>query len=97
MITVQVRGGRGDVVLSSECRLDWVDLRHVDENEFPCLGSLLPYADTIFNERQVIRVRRELESQRIRELLGVDTAVEIERLCLAVEGGLHRYLWFLGD
>ena len=97
MLTMQVRGELGEIVLRGESRLDWQNVQHVNEDEFPLLGGLLPYADTMFNARQVVKVRREAGSPRIRELLGDDAVGEIERLCLAVEGGSHLYLWFLGD
>ncbi|HEY8983604.1 MAG TPA: hypothetical protein VIU15_29005 [Streptomyces sp.] len=97
MLTVQVRGESGNIVLRGECRLDWQDLQYVSGDEFPHLGGILPYADTMFNARQVVKVRQEAGSPRIRELLGDGVVEEIERLCLAVEGGSHLYLWFLGD
>ncbi|WP_037570638.1 hypothetical protein [Phaeacidiphilus oryzae] len=97
MITVQVRGERGDIVQRAECRLDWGALQQVDEDAYPHLGGLLPYADTMFNARQAVRVRGEVGSRTIRELLGEEAAAEIADLCRTVEGGSHRYLWFLGD
>lgn len=98
MISFEVRTESGEIVLRGSCGLDWTaSLQSIDEDEFPFLGSLLPYADTMFNSRQTERLRREIASQSVREILGRDSVAEIERLCLQVENGSHLYLWFLGD
>ena len=98
MINVQVRTESGEIVLRGSCTLDWMEtLRHIDEDEFPFLGSLLPYADTMFNSRQAERLRREIADRSVRNILGQDSVEEIERLCTQVENGSHLYLWFLGD
>lgn len=72
-------------------------LQYIDEDDFPFLGSMLPVEDTMFNSRQTRRLRRELSSEYIRDLLGENVVAEIERLCVRVEDGVHLYLWFLGD
>ncbi|MEV7387861.1 hypothetical protein [Streptomyces sp. NPDC091215] len=98
MISFQVRRETGDIVAHGSSQLDWMNtLQHVDADRFPFLGSLLPYADTMFNSRQIVRLRQELADRSVRELLGQDTAAEIEALCLQVEGTSHLHLWFLGD
>lgn len=98
MITMQVRGETGDIVARGSFGLDWMTaLRHVDADRFPFLGSLLPYADAMFNSRQTVRLRQEIADESVRELLGSEAASEIERLCQQVESGQHLYLWFLGD
>lgn len=98
MINLQVRTEAGEIVSRSSHGMEWTTaLQDVDEDMFPFLGSLLPYADTIFNSRQTERLRREIASQFICEILGQDLVMEIERLCLQVENGMHLYLWFLGD
>ncbi|MGW0660023.1 hypothetical protein [Streptodolium elevatio] len=98
MIDAQVRTESGEIVLRGSCGLDWTEtVGRVDEEQFPFLGSLLPYADTIFNSRQAVRLRREVGDQSVREIIGQESAAEIERLCLHVENGSHLYLWFLGD
>lgn len=98
MINAQVRTESGEIVLRGICRLDWTaTLQWIDANQFPLLSGMLPYADTVFNSRQAERLRREVSSQAVCDILGRDTVVEIERLCLRVENGSHLYLWFLGD
>lgn len=98
MINIQVRGETGDIVMRGSSGLDWTKtLQYVDADRFPFLGSLLPFADTMFNSRQTVRLRQEIADQSMRELLGYDSVAEIERLCLQVESGSHLYLWFLGD
>ncbi|WP_152645126.1 hypothetical protein [Kitasatospora griseola] len=98
MINVQVRTESGEIVLRGSCRLDWMEtVQRIDDDKFPFLGSLLPYADTMFNSRQAERLRREIANPSVREIIGQDSVAEIERLCLQVESGSHLYLWFLGD
>lgn len=98
MINAQVRTESGEIVLRGSCRLDWVKtVQRIDEDRFPFLGSLLPYADTMFNSRQVERLRREIADRSVREIIGQNPAAEIERLCMQVVNGSHLYLWFLGD
>jgi hypothetical protein len=97
VINIQVRRERGDIVERGDCRLNWSDVQRIDQDQFPYLGSLLPYADTMFNSRQTSRIRLELEERRIREVLGKEAVAEIGRLCRYVESGSHLYLWFLGD
>lgn len=98
MINAQVRTENGEIVLHGTCRLDWMEtIQRIDQSEFPFLGSLLPYADAMFNSRQAEKLRREINDRSVRAILGEDSVVEIERLCLQVENGSHLYLWFLGD
>lgn len=98
MIDLQVRAENGEIVTHGSCGLDWTPaFQCIDENEYPFLCSLLPYADTMFNSRQTVRLRREITNQEVKDILGRDLVAEIERLCLCVENGSHLYLWFLGD
>ncbi|MFE9743585.1 hypothetical protein ACFYOT_01635 [Saccharothrix saharensis] len=98
MINSQVRTGSGEIVLHGSCSLDWTrTVQQIDAEKFPFLTSLLPYADTMFNSLQAERLRREVADPNVREVIGQDTALEIEELCLQVEKGSHLYLWFLGD
>ncbi|MFI8519097.1 hypothetical protein ACIGEZ_14890 [Streptomyces sp. NPDC085481] len=98
MINLQVRGETGNVVTHGSSRLDFIKtLQHIDPDAFPFLGSVLPYADTMFNSRQTERLRREISDPSVRDLLGNDAVAEIESLCHQVESGPHLYLWFLGD
>ncbi|MET9670631.1 hypothetical protein ABZY19_35610 [Streptomyces sp. NPDC006475] len=98
MINSQVRTESGEIVLRGSCGLDWMEtVQRIDEDKFPFMGSLLPYADTMFNSRQAARLRREVANHSVREIIGQDSVAEIERLCLRVENGPHLYLWFVGD
>lgn len=98
MIDLQVRSESGETVLRGSCGVTWTaDLANLDASSFPCLTGLLPYADAMFNPRQASRLREEVADPHVREVIGVDAAQEIERLCLHVERGIALYLWFLGD
>lgn len=98
MINVQVRTEGGQVLRQGSCGLDWPEtIQRLDEGVFPFLAGLLPYADTMFNSRQAEWLRRELANESVREVLGPDSAAEIEDLCRQVEDGSHLYLWFVGD
>ena len=87
MIHLQVRGEDGTIQARSEHGLVWgPELAGLDQSVFAMLGHLLPYADTVFNSRQVSA------------LLGTDEfARELLDLGHRVLDGPHRYLWFLGD
>ncbi|GAA2531788.1 hypothetical protein [Winogradskya humida] len=99
MIGLQVRSELGEIVTHGSSRgIPWSDaLAQIDQARFPCLGGLLPYADTAFNERQVGRLLLEVADQSVRDMVGEETASEIEVLCRQVEQGSHLYLWFIGD
>ena len=97
MIHVQVRKETGEVIARGTGWLDWADLQSIDAEGFPFLGSLLPFADTMFNSRQTERLRKEVTDRSVIEILGHDLVTEIERLCRQVENGSHLYLWFVGD
>ena len=98
MIHAQVRSENGDVLSRGSHGLDWsATLQYIDEDEFPFLGGLLPYGDTMFNYRQVEKLQREVNDETVLGILGQSVAAEIESLCLQVRNGLHLYLWFLGD
>jgi len=98
MIDLQVRTETGEIVAHGSCGVPWTDaLGQLDQGSYPCLGGLLPYADTIFNARQVGMLAREVSSPAAREVLGEAAAAEIERLGRQVVSGSHLYLWFLGD
>ncbi len=98
MIDMQVRSENGAVVIHGSNGIRWSDaLARLDPESFPCLSSLLPYADAIFNSRQTERLRREISDQYVRTVIGEAAAVEAERLSREVENGSHLYLWFVGD
>lgn len=98
MINFQVRRESGEIVRRGAHGVDGPTILDCfDSGEFPFLGSLLPYADTMFNKRQVRRLREELLEPVVAEILGRDVTDEIEDFCRQVEGGVHLYLWFLGD
>ncbi|BEL05420.1 hypothetical protein Q0Z83_044110 [Actinoplanes sichuanensis] len=98
MIDMQVRRENREVVTRGSQGIKWSQaLAELDPERFPCLSSLLPYADAIFNSRQAERLRRELSDQHIIGIIGEGAAAEAERLCREVENGSHLYLWFAGD
>ncbi|MFE7616786.1 hypothetical protein [Streptomyces sp. NPDC057496] len=97
MIDLQVRGETGTI----EARAEHGVVRgpepaDLDQSAFPMLGHLLPYADTVFNHRQVATLPAEVP----RLPPGVVTdefARELLDLGRMVLDGHHLYLWFLGD
>ena len=98
MINLQVRSGIGDILARGACGMEWTnDFQRLSGPEFPLLGGLLPYVDTVFNRRQVGMLRNELDLPVAHEVLGDAVVAEIIRLCADVEEEPHRYLWFVGD
>ncbi|MGW4386556.1 hypothetical protein [Streptomyces sp. NPDC004685] len=97
MINVQVRGESGTVEARAEHGVAWgPELAALDQSEFPMLGHLLPYADTVFNSGQVVTLLAEVS----RLPPGVVTDVfsrELLNLCRTLLDGQHLCLWFLGD
>lgn len=97
MINVQVRGETGTIEARAKHGVVWgPELADLDQSVFPMLGHLLPYADTVFNSRQVATLLAEVP----RLPPGVVTdefARELLDLGQKVLDGQHLYLWFLGD
>jgi hypothetical protein len=96
MLTVEVRSETGERIAATACGLKWSDaLADLSELGFPMLGSLLPYADTIFNSRQLPVLLGELD--RLPEKLQGPWVAEVRELGRVALEEPHRYLWFLGD
>ncbi|MFF7475243.1 hypothetical protein [Streptomyces sp. NPDC008092] len=97
MIDVQVRSESGVIEIHGRHGVAWSpELGGLDQAAFPMLGHLLPYADTMFNSRQVVTLLDEIP----RLPPGVVTdefAQELTVLGRAVLDGQALYLWFLGD
>ncbi|MER7171728.1 hypothetical protein [Streptomyces mesophilus] len=97
MINVQVRDENGTIEVHSRHAVVWSgELAGLDQSAFPMFGHLLPYADTMFNHRQVVTLLDELP----RLPSGVVTdefARELAELGQVVLNGQALYLWFLGD
>ncbi|RKS71262.1 hypothetical protein BZB76_5751 [Actinomadura pelletieri DSM 43383] len=69
----------------------------LDQNTFPMLRHLLPYADTMFNSSQVHSLSAELELLPATSPLVPDVRDHLKRLCDLTGKGAHRQLWFYGD
>ncbi|MFF3175694.1 hypothetical protein ACFVQ0_24045 [Streptomyces sp. NPDC057900] len=97
MINLQVRSEDGTIAVRARHGVVWgPELAHLDQSVFPMLGHLLPYADTVFNSRQVTTLLAEVP----RLPPGVVTdefSRELLDLGRTVLDGQHLYLWFLGD
>ncbi|MER5689218.1 hypothetical protein [Streptomyces sp. NPDC002205] len=72
------------------------ELAGLDQSVFPMLGHLLPYADTVFNSRQVSTLLEEIP-QLPPGVVTDELARELLELGRTVLEGQHLYLWFLGD
>ncbi|MGN5631727.1 hypothetical protein [Streptomyces sp. AC154] len=97
MINVQVRGASETVETRAKHGVAWgPELAALDQSEFPMLGHLMPYADTVFNSRQVVTLLAEVP--RLPPGVVTDAfACELLDLGQTVLDGQHLYLWFLGD
>ncbi|MET8747717.1 hypothetical protein [Streptomyces sp. NPDC004728] len=97
MIDLQVRGENGTIEARAKHGVVWVpELADLDQSVFPMLGHLLPYADTVFNHRQVSTLLEEV-SRLPAGVLTDEFARELIDLGQAVLDGQGLYLWFLGD
>lgn len=72
------------------------ELATLDQSVFPMLGHLLPYADTVFNNRQVVTLLAEVP-RLPQGVITDEFARELVDLGQRVLEGQHLYLWFLGD
>jgi hypothetical protein len=96
MIGMSVRGDRGNVVARAECGLEWFQtLADLDPVEFPMLAGLDPYADAVFNSRQVPVLLAELD--RLPAERGGPWVDAVRDLCRVAGQRVHRYVWFVGD
>ncbi|EST18395.1 hypothetical protein [Streptomyces niveus] len=97
MINLQVRGENGTI----EARAKHGVVRGpeqagLDQSVFPMLGHLLPYADTVFNRRQVSTLLEEVPRLPA-GVLTDEFARELIELGQVALDGQGLYLWFLGD
>jgi hypothetical protein len=92
------QGGSLGEVLDPEMSLS----RHVGSPawaETTCLRFVDPYGDTIFNQRQIPVLVRELEES---VAFVTDTAIkrqlsDVIQLLKQAVGKTHTYAWFIGD
>lgn len=97
MIDLQVRSEDGTIKARAKHGVVWSpELAGLDQSVFPMLGHLLPYADTVFNHRQVTTLLGEVPRLPA-GVLSDEFARELIELGHKVLDGQHLYLWFLGD
>lgn len=91
-------GGQLDTVADPTNILDLL-LPEPGNSEYPMLGSLDPYADTVFNGLQMswflaefVKVLAKAQTPEERELLS-----KIERMATRARDETHLYLKFIGD
>ncbi|MFD6989349.1 hypothetical protein [Streptomyces sp. NPDC059943] len=97
MINLQVRGENGTIEARAKHGVVWgAELAALDLSVFPMVGHLLPYADTIFNHRQVSTLLEEV-TRLPAGVLTDEFARELIELGQVVLDGQGLYLWFLGD
>ncbi|MFD8582453.1 hypothetical protein [Streptomyces californicus] len=96
-INLQVRDENGAIEDRAKHGVVWGPrLAGLDQSVFPMLGHLLPYADTVFNHRQVSTLLEEVPRLPA-GVLTDEFAREVIELGQAVLDGPGLYLWFLGD
>ncbi|MFE9297767.1 hypothetical protein [Streptomyces niveus] len=97
MINLQVRGENGTIEARAKHGVVWgPELAGLDQSVFPMLGHLLPYADTVFNRRQVSTLLEEVPRLPA-GVLTDEFARELIELGQVALDGQGLYLWFLGD
>jgi hypothetical protein len=72
-----------------------------DRQEFPMLGHVDPFGDTIFNGGQMQWLLTELDAIEARseelDASASDSVAHLRLLCYIGVRRPHSYLWFLGD
>lgn len=99
MIRVDVRSSSGDILASvaADPRFDPV-LFGVDRTEYPILGHIDPYGDTILNEMQVRSLLKEIARLGPGDkLVPVQFRASLVDLCEKSLVHPHRFLWFIGE
>jgi len=100
-IAIHLRKENGDTLNSVyELPDDGQLLPILDIAEFPMLGHVDAYGNTIFNRSQMRVIMAEIErlvgtsavDERQSELL-----LKVKELCVEGLTRQHRFLWFLGD
>ncbi|WP_344100022.1 hypothetical protein [Nocardiopsis rhodophaea] len=75
-------------------------LPQVNPDEYPMIGHIDLYGNTIFNRQQMVTLLSEVERLK-KESFITQTQQEslelVERMCRMGTRKVHRYLWFLGD
>lgn len=94
---MQVQTENGTVIERSSHGINWFKELSGLAGEYPMLSGIDPYSDTVFNERRVPLLLGELDRMPPGEVLDEASRAEIRRLCDVVRGGVHLYLWFIGD
>lgn len=91
-------GKRIKQCLGSEGRLSEL-LPDIDDDTFHCLRFIDPYGDTVFNQRQIPILIKELRTV-IRNVKTPETKAFGEKLLELIreaEGQVHTYIKFYGD
>ncbi|MFI6939464.1 hypothetical protein ACIBI4_09345 [Streptomyces sp. NPDC050418] len=97
MLTVQILSESGVIQVRARHGVEWSpELGGLDQSAFPMFGHLLPYADTMFNSRQVATLLNEIP-RLPPSVLTDECAQELTGLALTVLDGQGLYLWFFGD
>ncbi|MFD8646103.1 hypothetical protein ACFV14_38050 [Streptomyces zaomyceticus] len=97
MINLEVRREDGTTKAYAKHGVRWgPELAALDQSVFPMLGHLLPYADTVFNHRQVATLLQEVP-RLPHGVVTEEFARELLDLGQTVLDGQHLYLWFVGD
>ncbi|GAA1722861.1 hypothetical protein GCM10009765_83550 [Fodinicola feengrottensis] len=98
---VSLRDERENLIemVASDPALGWV-VPYLPPGEFPMIGHIDPYGNTIFNRSQMRALRAEIDVCRTDERVkpgAVEFLLEISRLCELGDKRPHKFLWFLGD
>ncbi|MGH8992693.1 MAG: hypothetical protein ACRDZ7_14390 [Acidimicrobiia bacterium] len=97
-MTVELRDARGNALRRMTDRATDLAkvLPPVGDPDFPMLGLVDPYGDTIFSALQMRAVIPEL--QRLKQLTGNSEVLEdVEELAVECADGVHVFLVFVGD
>ncbi|ABW12671.1 conserved hypothetical protein [Parafrankia sp. EAN1pec] len=98
VIDLQVRTECGTHIAHGARGFEWTqEFIDLDSSSFPALSGVCAFLDTVFNERQIPLLLKELDRLPAGKVLGEESRSEIRRLCSVAAEERHRYLWFLGD
>jgi hypothetical protein len=97
MRRIDVRSARGDVLQSVSAEGFDPVRKGISRTEYPILGHIDPYGDTVFNRMQVRTLMEEIARLECADIISGQLRDSIIELCERCLARPHQFLWFIGE